>query len=77
MSEEGMYEVRAYVTGDDGMAVRENPDDWKAQDETHARALARLLSRVSEYAWVEVWYMGGNPDQRIRVYVKGHCVLSA
>lgn len=34
---------------------------------------AKLLSKYPRYAWVEVWSNG----ERIKVYVKGHVVLSA
>jgi hypothetical protein len=73
MSEVGMFEVHAiqFVGPDDERVT----DEFKAQDQDHAYELARSLSRVSEYVWTEVQYMGGSTPQRVKVYVKGRTVL--
>ena len=71
MDEYGMYEVHAIRIENDTRVT----EQYKPESEVDAFALARAFSRMREYAWVEVYYMGGEAPQRIRVFVKGHSVL--
>jgi hypothetical protein len=70
-----IMEIRAIVKDQAGEPDRENADTWVngiEQSDSEVFATARLLSRFPEYVWTEVWSNG----ERVRVYVKGHNVLS-
>lgn len=48
-------------------------DIYETNSFLHSQVLAKALSEVREYDWVEIWEDG----QKTRVYVRGRIVMSA